>query len=175
MISSISERKVKSIFETMGLQISVVAEGEIELLSPINVEQLAQIQSELLPDDFEILFDKKAILTERVKHLIIRMVYNDEEMPIINYSEYISRKMCVNYTFLSKSFSRAWGITIEQYIITQKIERVKQLISEDELSIADIASTMKYSSPAHLSTQFKRITGISPSDYRKNTRIDSQR
>ena len=175
MISAISETKVISIFETMNLHISVVAEGEVELISDIDSDQLAKLQTQLLHEDFEILFDKKAVLTERVKHLIIKMVYNSEEMPMVNYSEYISRKMCVNYTFLSKSFSRAWGITIEQYIITQKIERVKKLISEDELSLAGIASTMKYSSPAHLSTQFKRITGISPSDFRRNSRSGSMR
>ena len=111
--------------------------------------------------------DKRVMLAEKVRDLIVQMIHDSMELPAINYSEYISRQLCVNYTLLSKSFSRTIGITIEQYIIIQKIERVKKMISQTELTLSEIAWKLRYSSPAHLSAQFKRITGIAPSVFRK--------
>ena len=111
--------------------------------------------------------DKRVLLAEKVRDLIVQMIHDSMELPAINYSEYISRQLCVNYTLLSKSFSRTIGITIEQYIIIQKIERVKKMISQTELTLSEIAWKLRYSSPAHLSAQFKRITGIAPSVFRK--------
>jgi AraC-like DNA-binding protein len=111
--------------------------------------------------------DKRAALAENVRNLIIQMINDSMELPAVNYSEYISRRLCVNYTLLSKSFSRTIGITIEHYIIIQKIERVKKMIAQTELTLSEIAWKLRYSSPAHLSAQFKRITGIPPSLFRK--------
>jgi AraC-like DNA-binding protein len=110
---------------------------------------------------------KRTMLAENVRNLIIQMIHDSMELPAINYSEYISRRLCVNYTLLSKSFSKTIGVTIEQFIIIQKIERVKELISQTELTLSEIAWKLRYSSPAHLSAQFKRITGIAPSVFRK--------
>ncbi len=107
------------------------------------------------------------MLAEKVRNLIIQMIHDSIELPSVNYSEYISRQLCVNYTLLSKTFSKYIGTTIEQFIIIQKIERVKEMISKTELTLSEIAWQLRYSSPAHLSAQFKRITGIAPSVFRK--------
>ena len=111
--------------------------------------------------------DKMFTLAEKVRDLILNMVHNSLELPDINYSAYISRNLCTNYTTISKSFSKTIGITIERYIIVQKIERVKKMLSVDHLTVSEIAWKLRYSSTAHLSGQFKRITGITPSVFRK--------
>ena len=107
------------------------------------------------------------MLAEKVRDLIIQMIHYSLELPSINYSEYISRNLCVNYTLLSKSFSKINGMTIEQFIIHEKIEKVKKLLSHDDLTLSEIAWKLRYSSTAHLSSQFKRITGITPSVFKK--------
>jgi AraC-like DNA-binding protein len=109
---------------------------------------------------------KRVILAEKVRNLILDMIHDSPEPPAVNYSEYISKHLCVNYTLLSKSFSIARGMTIEHFIITEKIERVKKLLIHHELTLSEIARKLRYSSAAHLSAQFKRITGITPSVYR---------
>jgi len=106
-------------------------------------------------------------LAEKVRNLIFDMIHNSLELPDMNYSAYISNNLCVNYTTISKSFSKAIGVTIERYIIMQKIEKVKKMLSVDHLSLSEIAWRLHYSSTAHLSGQFKRITGITPSLFRK--------
>jgi AraC-like DNA-binding protein len=111
--------------------------------------------------------DKMIVLAEKVRDLIFNMVHNSLELPEINYSAYISNILCTNYTTISKSFSKAIGITIERYIIVQKIERVKKMLSVDHLTLSEIAWKLRYSSTAHLSGQFKRITGITPSVFKK--------
>jgi AraC-like DNA-binding protein len=111
--------------------------------------------------------DRSHLLALKVRKLIIDMVHYSLELPAVNYSEYISKHLCVNYTSLSKSFSKIWGMTIEQFIISQKIERVKDLLAQQELTLSEIAWKLKYSSPAHLSAQFKRVTGFTPSTFRK--------
>ena len=110
---------------------------------------------------------KRVILAEKVRNLIMDMIHDSPEPPAVNYSEYISKNLSVNYTVLSKSFSIASGMTIEKFIITEKIERVKKLLTHHELTLSEIARKLRYSSAAHLSAQFKRITGITPSIYRK--------
>jgi AraC-like DNA-binding protein len=111
--------------------------------------------------------DKMVALAEKVRNLIFDMIHNSLELPDMNYSAYISNNLCVNYTTISKSFSKAIGVTIERYIIMQKIEKVKKMLSVDHLSLSEIAWRLHYSSTAHLSGQFKRITGITPSLFRK--------
>jgi AraC-like DNA-binding protein len=114
---------------------------------------------------------KRVLLAEKVRQLIIEMVHYSLELPTINYSEYISKNLCTSYTLISKSFSKTNGMTIEQFIIVQKIERVKKLLSINELSLSEIAWKLGYSSTAHLSAQFKRVTGITPSLFRKDNNI----
>jgi len=111
--------------------------------------------------------DKMLALAEKVRDLIFDMIHDSLELHEVNYSAYISNSLCVNYTTISKSFSKVIGVTIEQYIIMQKIEKVKKMLSVDRLSLSEIAWRLHYSSTAHLSGQFKRITGITPSLFRK--------
>lgn len=112
--------------------------------------------------------DRKAILAERVRNLILDMIHHSTEQPSLKYSEYISKILGINYTHLSKSFSKIWGMTIEQFIIGERIEEVKKLLSsQEDLTLTQIAWRLRYSSTAHLSAQFKKITGITPSHFRK--------
>jgi AraC-like DNA-binding protein len=123
-------------------------------------EALAQIGLELMDD-------RKAILIEKIKQVIIEMIHYADELPLVNYSNYISEKLNHDYTYLSNVFSEVKGITIQQFIIIHKIERIKELIIYDEMNITEIAWKMNYSSVAHLSNQFKKITGLSPSHFKQ--------
>jgi len=113
-----------------------------------------------------VLDDKKSILIEKIKNVIIEMIHYSESLPKVNYSDHISEKLNQNYTYLSNTFSEVKGITIQQYIIIHKIERVKELLLYDQLTLTEIAYRMQYSSVAHLSNQFKKVTGLSPSFYK---------
>jgi AraC-like DNA-binding protein len=122
--------------------------------------------------------DKKAILIEKIKNVIIEMVHYSDEMPKTNFSDYLSKKLEYDYTYLSNLFSETEATTIEHFIMLHKIERVKELIIYDELNLTEIAFKLHYSSVAHLSTQFKKITGLTPSffkslkDKKRNTLED---
>jgi AraC-like DNA-binding protein len=111
--------------------------------------------------------DKKAMLVEKIKNVIVEMVHYADELPETNFSDYLSEKLNHNYTYLSNLFSEVKGITIEHYIIIHKIEKVKELIIYDELNLTEIAYKLNYSSVAHLSNQFKKITGLTPSFFKK--------
>ena len=115
----------------------------------------------------ELLDDKKAILIEKIKNVITEMIHYSDELPKVNYSDYISEKLNLDYTYLSNIFSEVKGITIQQFIIINKIERVKELLLYNELTLTEISHKMHYSSVAHLSNQFKKITGLSPSFYKQ--------
>ena len=110
---------------------------------------------------------KKVILIEKIKDVIIEMIHYSDELPEVNYSEYISEKLQHDYTYLSNSFSEEQGITIQHFIIIHKIEKVKELLLYDELNLTEIFYKLHYSSVAHLSNQFKKITGLSPSFFKK--------
>jgi AraC-like DNA-binding protein len=111
--------------------------------------------------------DKKAILIERIKNIIIQMIHHSEEVIKVNFSDYLAEKLEHNYTYLANLFSEVQGTTIEQYIISNKIERIKELMIYGELNITEIAWKMNYSSVAHLSSQFKKVTGLSPSHFKQ--------
>jgi AraC-like DNA-binding protein len=115
----------------------------------------------------ELMDDKKAMLVEKIKNVIVEMVHYADELPETNFSDYLSEKLNHNYTYLSNLFSEVKGITIEHYIIIHKIEKVKELIIYDELNLTEIAYKLNYSSVAHLSNQFKKITGLTPSFFKK--------
>jgi AraC-like DNA-binding protein len=110
--------------------------------------------------------DKRAILIEKIKNIIVEMVHHSDEIVKINFSDYLSEKLNHDYTYLANLFSEVQGSTIEQFIISHKVERIKELIIYDELNITEIAWKMNYSSVAHLSNQFKKVTGLSPSHFR---------
>jgi AraC-like DNA-binding protein len=111
--------------------------------------------------------DKRAMLIEKIKNVIIEMVHHSEEIIKVNFSDYLSEKMNHDYTYLSNLFSEVQGMTIEHFIISHKIERIKELIIYGEHNITEIAWKMGYSSVAHLSSQFKKVTGFSPSHFKQ--------
>lgn len=141
--------------------------GMVELEEDITPLQREELKTNLLKAGLELLDDKKSILIERIKNVIIEMIHYSEELPKVNYSDYISDKLGYDYTYLSNIFSEVNGISIQQYIINNKIERVKELLLYDELSLTEISYQLHYSSVAHLSNQFRKITGISPSYFKK--------
>ena len=141
--------------------------GEIEIIENITPEQRIQLKKALALSGLELMDDKKAILIERIKGVIVEMVHYAEEQPKYKFSEYISEKLQYDYTYLANLFSEVTGTTIENYIISHKIERVKELLIYDELNLTEISYLLNYSSVAHLSNQFKKVTGLSPSHFKQ--------
>lgn len=141
--------------------------GMVEILEDITAEQRNQLKENLLKSGLELLDDKKSILIEKIKTVITQMIHYSDEIPKVNYSDYISEKVGNNYTYLANTFSEVKGITIQQFIITHKIERVKELLIYNELNLTEIAYKMHYSSVGHLSNQFKKVTGLTPSFYKQ--------
>lgn len=140
--------------------------GEIEIPDDISTEQINLLDQKLKLAGFELMEDKKAQMIEKTIGVIIDMIHNQEDGPKVNYSDYISEKLHFDYTYISNVFSHIKGITIQQFIIIHKIERIKELIIYNELSISEIAWKLNYSSAAHLSNQFKKITGLTPSSFK---------
>ncbi len=162
MVSLRCKMMVKEELKKLGLHYVRVDLGMVEILEDITPEQRENLSKNLMKSGLELLEDKKSILIEKIKNVIIDMIHYSDEIPEVNYSEYISEKLSYDYTYLSNIFSEVKGITIQQYIIFHKIERVKELILYDELSLSEIAYKLHYSSPAHLSNQFKKVTGLTP-------------
>ena len=158
---------VKDELRKLGLHYVIVDLGMVEILEDISIEQFEELQKNLAISGLELLDDKKSILIERIKNVIIELVHYTDEIPKVNYSHYISEKLHHDYTYLSNVFSEVKGITIQQFIITHKIERVKELLLYDEFSLTQIADMLHYSSVAHLSNQFKKITGLSPTYFKQ--------
>ena len=157
---------VKSELEKLGLHHITVDLGEAEIREEISPEQLTRLSIGLKKTGLELMDDKKSILVEKIKTIIIELVhYNDEQIKI-NLSDYLSEKLNHNYTYLANLFSEVKGITIEQFYLAHKIEKVKELLVYDELSLTEIAWKMHYSSVAHLSNQFKKITGLTPTHFK---------
>ncbi|HEX9510687.1 MAG TPA: AraC family transcriptional regulator [Puia sp.] len=158
---------VKDELTKLGLHYTVVELGEAEIMESISAEQRDQIKSALLRSGLELMDDKKSMLIERIKSVLIELVHYSEEPLAINLSEYLSRKLNHDYTYLANLFSEVQGVTIEKFFIAHKIERVKELLVYNELNLTEIAYKMHYSSVAHLSTQFKKVTGLSPSHFKE--------
>jgi AraC-like DNA-binding protein len=158
---------VREELKKIGINYVVVDLGMVEILENITQEQHEQLRINLLKSGLELLEDKKSILIEKIKNVIIEMIHYSDELPTINYSDYISEKLGYDYTYLANTFSEVKGITIQQFIIIHKIEKVKELILYDELNLTEISYKLHYSSPAHLSNQFKKVTGLTPSFYKK--------
>ncbi len=162
-----SINEVRKILENFGLYPTSVELGQIEINKQLSFNELGQLNDSLSQYDFELLIDREIVLIEKIKAVIIEMIYYKEELPSTKYSEYISEKLKMNYTYISRFFSNVKKMTIERFIISQKIERVKQLLLFNELTLSEIAWKLNYSSPAHLSAQFKKITGLTPSVFKK--------
>lgn len=167
MVSLRCKMMVKEELKKLGLHYVDVDLGTVEILENITDEQRSQLKENLLKSGLELLDDKKNILIEKIKNVITEMIHYSDELPKVNYSDYISEKLGYDYTYLANIFSEVKGITIQQFIITHKIERVKELLLYDELSLTEISHKLHYSSVAHLSNQFKKVTGLSPSFYKQ--------
>ena len=160
---------VRDELKKLGLHFVVVDLGEVEIMEDITQEQREQLKTALLDTGLELMDDKKGMLVEKIKAVIIDMVHHSEtdEMIKTNFSDFLSEKLSHDYTYMSNLFSEVQGSTIEQFIIAHKVERIKELIVYDELNITEIAWKMNYSSVAHLSNQFKKVTGLSPSHFKQ--------
>lgn len=158
---------VKEELKNLGLRYVSVDLGVAEIMEDITQDQQEQLKNNLLKSGLELLDDKKSVLIEKIKNVIIEMIHYTDELPKINYSEYISEKLNLDYTYLANIFSEVKGITIQHFIIINKIEKVKELLLYEELDLTEISYRLKYSSVAHLSSQFKKITGLSPTYYRQ--------
>ncbi|HMH33850.1 MAG TPA: AraC family transcriptional regulator [Puia sp.] len=167
MVSIRCKMLVKAELDKLGLRYRMVELGEAEIEEDITPEQWTTLDRALRKSGIELMEDKKSILIEKIKTLIVELVHYDEDPLEINLSEYLSQKLHHDYTYLANLFSESQGITIEHYHIVHKIERVKELLVYDELNITEIAWKMNYSSVAHLSNQFKKMTGLTPSFFRK--------
>lgn len=167
MVSNRCKMAVKEELKKLGLHFIVVDLGEVEIMENMTLAQQEQLQRALLVSGLELMDDKRAVLIERVKTVIMEMVHHSDELPKMNYSDFISEKLDYDYTYLSNLFSEVKGITIQQFIIIHKIERVKELLLYDELSLTEISYKLHYSSVAHLSNQFKKVTGLSPSRFKQ--------
>jgi AraC-like DNA-binding protein len=167
MVSLRCKMMVKEELKKIGLHYAVVDLGTVEILENVTPEQREQLKKNLLESGLELLDDKRSILIEKIKNVITEMIHYTDELPTTNYSDYISEKLNYDYTYLSNIFSEVKGITLQQYIIIHKIERVKELLLYDELTLTEISYKLHYSSVAHLSNQFKKVTGLSPSFYKQ--------
>ena len=167
MVSLRCKMIVKEELTKLGLHYTVVDLGMIEILEEITQAQRDQLKENLLKSGLEVLDNKRSILIEKIKNVIIEMIHYSDELPEINYSDYISQKLGLNYTYLANIFSEVKGMTLQHYIIVHKIEKVKELILYDELNLTEISYKLGYSSVAHLSNQFKKITGLTPSFFKQ--------
>jgi AraC-like DNA-binding protein len=158
---------VKEELKKLGLHYVVLDLGMVDVLEDISPQIRTELKANLLKSGLELLDDKKSILIEKIKNVITEMVHYSDELPKVNYSEFISKALGYDYTYLSNIFSEVKGMTIQQYIIINKIERVKELLLYDELNLTEISYKLNYSSVAHLSSQFKKVTGLSPSFFKK--------
>jgi AraC-like DNA-binding protein len=158
---------VKEELRKLDLHFIVVDLCEVEIMETLSTEERNELKAGLIASGLELMDDKKAILIEQIKNVIIEMVHHSDEVIKVNFSNYLSDKLHHDYTYMANLFSEVQGTTIEQFIISHKIERIKELIIYGELNITEIAWKMNYSSVAHLSNQFKKMTGLSPSHFRQ--------
>ena len=158
---------VKAELENLGLHHSIVELGEVEIKEELSEKQYGLLKAALLKYGLELMEDKKSILIEKVKNIIVEMIHYSDEPPRINYSDYLSEKLNYDYNYISNLFSEVKGTTIEHYIIAHKIERAKELLIYNEHTLTEIAYMLHYSSVAHLSNQFKKVTGLTPSFFKK--------
>ncbi|MFD2147463.1 helix-turn-helix domain-containing protein [Mucilaginibacter antarcticus] len=153
--------------EKLGFTCNSIDYGRVDVSGLISTERLAQIRTQLLICGLELLDNKKFILIERIKSVINELIHNDDIPIKINFSNYLTHKLKLDYTYLANLFSKEQGITVEQFMIMQKIERVKKFLVLNELNLTEISWKMHYSSVGHLSAQFKKVTGESPSYFKQ--------
>lgn len=162
MVSHCCKLMVKKELTELGFRVYNIELGEVEIDGSVSVEQFIHIRTVLSKNGHELLEDKRSILIEKIKAAIIEMIHYSDEPPEQKYSDYLATKLECDYTYVSNLFSEVTGSTLQQFIIVNKIERAKELIIYNELSIKEIAYKLHYSSVPHFSNQFKKITGLSP-------------
>ena len=166
MVSIRCKMLVKAELENLGIHYNTVELGEVNIPRGITDTQRNQLNQSLKRAGLELMDDKKAMLVEKIKNVIVEMIHYADEPPQTKYSVYLSEKLKYDYTYLANLFSEVQGITIEHFIILHKIERVKELLIYDDLNLTEIADKLCYSSVAHLSNQFKKTTGLTPSHFK---------
>ena len=167
MVSNRCKMAVKEELKKMGLHFVVVELGEVDIMEDLSKTQRDELNEGLRQSGLELMDNKRAVLIEKINIVITEMIHHSEEIPKVNYSDYIAEKVGYDYTYLSNIFSEVKGITIQQFIIMHKIERVKELLLYEELNLTEISYKMHYSSVAHLSNQFKKVTGLTPSAFKQ--------
>lgn len=161
------EMVVKSTFETMGINYNWVKIGEAEVIDELSELQYVELNKRLKKSGLELLEDRKAILVERIKNVIIELVHYTEDQIKVNLSDLLTEKLNYDYTYMANLFMEVKGTTIEQFFIIHRIERAKELLIYDQLTLTEISYKLHFSSVAHLSGQFKKVTGLTPSQFKK--------
>ncbi len=167
MVCNRCKMVVRSELEKLGLHPISVELGEVDIRDELQGYERQNIHATLQKFGFALLDDKKSVVIERVKNMIVDLVQNKNNHLKTTLSDYLSRELNHDYTYITNLFTQVEGTTIEQYYIAQKIERVKELLVYDEMSLSEMAYTLNYSSVAHLSAQFKKVTGLTPSHYKQ--------
>lgn len=167
---------VRQELEKLGVTAERITLGEVDLMEDLPEEKLKRFEASLKELGFERLDDRKARVIESIKQTVIEIIHHSESQKLkTNWSTLLSEKLHYDYNYLSSLFSSVEGVTLEQYIIRQKIEKVKELLFYNELTLSEIAYQLGYSSVAHLSGQFKKVTGFTPSQMKKGRNPDATR
>lgn len=166
MVSLRCKLIVRSELEKLHLPYTQVELGEVELTEELSAQQVEELKSALLKFGLEVMEDKKSMLIEKIKNIIVEMIHYTDEPPVLNFSAFLSEKLHYDYNYLSNLFSEVKGTTIEHFIIAHKIERAKELLIYNELTLTEIAEKLHYSNVAHLSNQFKKVTGLTPTFFK---------
>jgi len=174
MVSIRCKMAVKAALDAMGVQYRSVELGEIDVKEDLTPDQLNTLKNLLKETSLVLMDDKKSMLIEKIKNVIVEMVHYSEEPLAVNFSEFLSKKLSHDYTYMASLFSEVSGTTIEHFVIAHKIEKVKELLLYDELNLTEISYKLNYSSVAHLSNQFKKVTGLTPT-YFKNLKAYKKR
>lgn len=167
MVCTRCKMVLKSELEKLGLKPISIELGEVEFSEDLDIDSIKRIEKSLEPFGFTIIDDKKSRVIEKVKTLIVQLIQELDGELKVNFSDYLTERVHYEYNYISNLFSEVEGTTIEKYYIAQKIEKVKELLMYDELSLSEIAYRLHYSSVAHLSNQFKKVTGFAPSHIKK--------
>lgn len=167
MVSLRCKMVVKEVIQQSGLQYLSVELGQAEIVGEISDRQYDLLKMALSKYGLAVIENKKSRLTEKIKNVIVELVHYSDEKLLINFSDYLSTKLQYDYTYLANIFSEVEGITVEKFIICHKIERVKELLLYDDLNLTQIAYKLHYSSVGHLSNQFKKVTGLTPSRFKQ--------
>ncbi len=167
MVSNRCKMVVKDILKQLELHFVLVDLGEVDIMEDISIMQKEELKTLLKAAGLDLMDDKRAVLIEKIKNAVIEMVHHSDEVMKVNFSDFLSEKLNHDYTYLANLFSEIQGTTIEQFVISHKVERIKELIIYGELNITEIAWKMNYSSVAHLSNQFKKVTGLAPSHFKQ--------